>query len=77
MARLSKFDVEVLLAGYDDDPVAALTHALAKVLDRAGATWVELIAAAPFPAERRQRLLAGTTDALDELLRELNELRAL
>ncbi len=77
MARLSKFDVEVLLAGYDNDPVAALTQALAKVLDRAGATWVELIAAAPFPAERRQRLLEFTTAALDDLLRELNELRTL
>ena len=77
MSRLNKFDVEALLGAYDRDPVAALTVALAKVLDRPSAGWEALVAAGPFDAGRRALLLAGDQAALDRLAAELNELRSL
>ena len=77
MARLNKFDVEALLASYDRNPVAALTLALAKVLDRPGQPWADLLAAAPLDSGRRQALLRLDQNALDGLLRELNEQRSL
>ena len=77
MTRLNKFDVEAMLNGYDANPVAALTSALAKVLDRPGADWGSLVAAAPFDDSRRALLLAGDQAALDRLVADLNELRTL
>ena len=77
MPRLSKFDVEVLLDDYDRDPIAALSRALAKVLDRPVEPWADLVAAAPLDSDRRQALLALEQTALDNLLRELNEQRSL
>ena len=77
MARLTKFDVEALLGDYDTDPVGALTRALAKVLDRPGASWAEVVAAAPLSAEARTALASGDTAALDDLARLLNEMRDL
>jgi hypothetical protein len=77
MTRLAKRDVEQLLAAYDAEPVGALRLALGRVLDRPHATWPELIAAAPFSDTRRAALLAVDEGALDELARELNELRGL
>jgi hypothetical protein len=77
MSRLTKSDVETLLEAYDRDPVAALTVSLAKVLGLPGADWAALLAAGPISGGRRELLLSGDTDALDELLRELNELRTL
>lgn len=77
MTRLSKFDVEALMNGYDADPLSALTAALAKVLDRPELGWRELLAAAPLSPARRAALLAHEQAALDELARELNELRTL
>ena len=77
MTRLTKRDVETLLASYDADPVAALTVALRRASDRAEATWAELVAAAPLPAAERAALLAGEQRALDDLARTLNELRGL
>ena len=46
MTRLRKADVEQLLAGYDADPVAALTTALRVVLDQPGGEWTALLKAA-------------------------------
>lgn len=77
MPRLNKFDVEALLDDYDRDPIAALSLALAKVLDRPGEPWADLVAAAPLGSERRQALLRLDQTALDDLLRELNEQRSL
>jgi hypothetical protein len=77
MARLTKFDVEALLGGYDTNPIDALTRALAKVLDRPGASWTDLLAVAPLTAEARTALRAGETAALDDLARLLNEMRDL
>ena len=76
-AMLRKRDVEALLACFDDDPVGALTVALRRVLGRPGATWLELLEAAPVSSDRRQALAAADQDALDALARELNELRTL
>ena len=82
MARLTKRDVEQLLATYDDDPVGALTVALRRVVaDRdssaAGASWPQVVVLAVDDPVRRARLLARDVDALDELARELNERRGL
>ncbi|MGD9702195.1 MAG: hypothetical protein AB7Q42_13475 [Acidimicrobiia bacterium] len=74
---LRKRDVEALLGRFDDDPVGALTTALRKVLDRPDATWEELLDAAGLPDDRRRALAHSDQDALDELARDLNELRTL
>ena len=66
-----------MLAGYDDDSVAALTIALRTVLDQPAATWPELVAGAGFTDTRAAALLLGEERALDDLAAELNELRTL
>jgi hypothetical protein len=76
VARLTKRAVERLLAEYDTDPIGALTTALRVVLV-SDASWPGLVELATDDAGRRARLLAGDVDALDELARELNELRGL
>lgn len=75
IARLTKFDVERLLAEFDTEPVAALTAALQRVLDRPGDRWEQLLDLAPLTHDRRRRLLAADAAACDELAAELNELR--
>lgn len=75
MARLRKADAEALLAGYDADPVAALTLALRRVLEQPCGSWEELVAV--LPVERRTSLLARDPVALDRLAADLNELREL
>ena len=77
MTRLDKRDVERLLDSYDRDPVAALSVALEKVLDLAGAAWPQLVYAAGLDPARTERLLAAQPNALDELATELNEQREL
>ncbi|MFZ9629665.1 MAG: hypothetical protein ACO3C1_09985 [Ilumatobacteraceae bacterium] len=77
MTRLRKADVEVLLRTYDDDPVAALTAALQRVLEVPDADWVSLVELAGFADGRRRRLLDGDQRSLDELAAELNEQRSL
>lgn len=77
MARLRKPDVETLLATYDADPVAALTVALRRVLDRPEANWPDLLAASGLPAGTVEALRAGRAAALDDLVTTLNELRTL
>ena len=66
-----------MLDDYDSDPVAALTVALRRVLDRPQADFANLVAGAPIDDDRRAPLLRHDADALDGLLRELNELRTL
>jgi hypothetical protein len=77
MAVLRKRHVEQLLSDYDTDPVGALTTAMRIVLDRPDADFRSLVLAAPFDADRRDRLLAEEVAQLDELARELNETRML
>ncbi len=77
MTRLAKRDVERLLADYDTEPVTALRRALGRLLDRPHATWPELVALAPLPDTRRASLLVQDEATMDELVRELNERRAL
>jgi len=77
VTRLGKRDVEQMLQTYDDDPVAALGVALAKVLDVDDTTWPMLVARAGFAPERASALLDREPRALDALARELNELRDL
>jgi hypothetical protein len=77
IARLKKADAERMLAGYDNDPIAALTTALRLVLGMPDASWLELLAAAPIDAARRELLLVADQTALDQLAAELNERRTL
>ena len=77
IAALTKAQVERLLADYDVDPIGALTRALRRVLRMPDATWLELLAAAPIDAGRRQLLLSGDQTSLDRLAAELNERRRL
>lgn len=77
MARLTKRDVEELLASYDADARTALTAALARVLDLPNASWAQLLDAAPFTETRRAALAAGDQRELDRLAAELNEMRTL
>lgn len=72
IARLTKRDVEALLATYDDDPVGALTTALRVVLDRPAADVAELLAAAGL-----DRAILDDEGTRDRLVRDLNELRTL
>jgi hypothetical protein len=69
--RLRKRDVELLLARYDTDPVAALEHALQIALDRPGADFDELIVTLPEVAA----LAARDVEAMDRLAAHLNETR--
>lgn len=48
-----------------------------RILDRADGTWAELVGAAGFSDTRAAALLRGEPGALDDLVRELNELRDL
>ncbi len=75
VARLRKRDVEAMLALYDSDPIAAVTLAMQTVLEQPGTDFRTLVELASFDIERRARLMAGEVDALDALVRELNELR--
>ena len=75
MTRLKKAHVEALLRDYDSDPIGALTAALRVALDQPGGDWAALLAAAPLPSARRDRLRAREPTALDELAAELNEAR--
>jgi hypothetical protein len=77
MTRLTKHDAEALLDLVDTEPVGVLSRMLRKVLDAPQASWDELVARLPFPAERRQALLALDPDALYDLAAELNERREL
>jgi hypothetical protein len=76
--RLAKRDVEALMAALDDDPVTALSRALAVVLGRPeGTAWDHLVADAPLSPGRRAALLARDPAALWSLATELNEERTL
>jgi hypothetical protein len=77
IARLTKREVEVLLRDFDADPISALTVALRVILDRPGAEWPELVAAAQLSDTRAAALLTGEQRTLDGLAAELNELRTL
>lgn len=76
IARLKKVHAERLLAGYDADPIAALTSAMRVVLEMPDAEWPALLAAAPIDDDRRRRLLAADETTLDQLVAELNERRS-
>jgi hypothetical protein len=75
IVRLKKRHVERLLAGYDADPIAALSAALRVALDMPDAAWPALLAAAPIDDARRQLLLSADEATLDQLATELNEFR--
>jgi hypothetical protein len=77
MSRLTKRDVEQLLAGFDDDPVAALRQALGRVLDRPDDDWATLLELSGLPSGRVRALRRGDQAALDDLARTLNEQRDL
>jgi hypothetical protein len=79
--RLSKLDVETLLARYDDNPVAAVETALRRLCNRPLAGYDELIGVlvgmGRLTTDRERALLAREVAALDGLAAELNETRSL
>lgn len=77
IARLTKRDVEALLATYDRDPIGSLTTALRWVLDQPEASWPQLVVAAGVTDTRAAALLLAEQGSLDDLVSELNELRDL
>lgn len=74
---LRKTDVERLLTDFDRDPIGALTVAVTWVLQIDNPGWSPLIELCDLPADRAAALRRGDQVALDELLRDLNELRVL
>lgn len=74
---LAKRDVELMLATYDDDPIASLTVALTLLVGRNGLHFDELVVEAGLSEARTALLMAREQQALDDLLAELNERRTL
>jgi hypothetical protein len=72
---LTKRDVEEMLATYDTQPVVALRNALRKCFGMPHATWATLIELAAKQTDDISQLLALNTDALDNLVKTLNETR--
>jgi len=72
---LTKHDVESLLATYDTQPKTALITALRKCLGMPHATWETLVECVVPQPEESDRLLSLNTDALDALVKTLNETR--
>lgn len=77
MTALRKRDVEALWQRFDADPVGALGDALRVVLGTDEADWTALVKAAGFTCARRILLQARDQSALDDLARELSEMRSL
>ena len=72
---LTKRDVEEMLATYDTQPVVALRNAVRKCFGMPHATWATLIELAANQKGEISQLLSLKTDALDNLVRTLNETR--
>jgi hypothetical protein len=72
---LTKRDVEEMLATYDTQPVVALRNAVRKCFGMPHATWATLIELAAKQTDDISQLLALNTDALDNLVKTLNETR--
>ena len=72
---LTKGDVEEMLATYDTQPVVALRNALRKCFGMPHATWVTLIELVAKQSDEINQLLSLNTDALDGLVKVLNETR--
>ena len=75
--RLTKLDVELMLATYADDPVEALSRALSILVGREGLGFDQLLVEAGLSEARTAMLMAREQRSLDELLAELNERRTL
>jgi hypothetical protein len=65
----------MLLATYDTQPMVAVRHALRKCLGMPHATWETLIELVAKQLEEINQLLSLNTDALDDLVKALNETR--
>jgi hypothetical protein len=77
LRRLRKADVERLLDGFDRDPIGVLTGALTQLLQIDNPGWAPLITLCSFSPDRADALQRADQNALDELLRDLNELRTI
>ena len=73
--HLTKRDVEVLLATIDTQPMVALRTALRKCFGMPHATWATLVELATRQPDEIRQLLSLNTDALDNLVKTLNETR--
>ena len=78
MARpLNKSDVEKLMDSYDTDPISALARAMRIVLGRHHSSFATLVRLVPELNSDATALIGGDTEALDRLVRQLNEERTL
>lgn len=77
MRKLSKRDVEALLAEYDKDPVSSLLAALQLLLPESPSNWEEAINALSIDDATKRHLLDHSIDALDSLVKQLVETRSL
>ena len=77
MRKLSKRDVEALLAEYDKDPVSSLLSALQLLLPERPSNWEEAISALSIDDAKKQELRSHSIDALDSLVKQLVETRSL
>lgn len=77
MRKLSKRDVEALLAGYDKNPVSSLLSALQLLLPEHPSNWEEAVNALSTDDVTKQQLRDHSIDALDSLVKQLVETRSL
>ena len=64
-----------MLATYDTQPFVALRNALRKCFGMPHATWATLVELATKQPDEIRQLLSLNTDALDNLVKTLNETR--
>jgi hypothetical protein len=74
-AQLTKHDVEVMLETYDTSPIGALQFALRKCLGMPYANWETLVECVALRPDDIESLLQLNTEALDSLVKRLNERR--
>lgn len=77
MRKLSKRDVEALLAEYDSSPTDALLCALKILLPQRPSTWNEAVGLLDIDDATKTALRNENTSALDALVKQFVETRSL
>ena len=77
MRKLSKRDVEALLAEYDNNPAGALLTSLQVLIPNCPTKWEDAVEMLNVEAATKANLRACTLSAMDELVKQLVETRGL
>lgn len=77
MRKLSKREVEALLAEYDKDPASALLAALQILIPERPDNWEEAVNSLPLDDATKRQLRDRSLAALDSLVKQLVETRSL